>query len=250
MVRERKSTQRYKPENFKAQTKAKTPQRRTANAVDNDQPIPAIQIPQTRIRVAQDNQLQKTNSIDKKYRNPSYYRDFTKFNDQTATDYKHLLNTFKIETYTDDSLNKTVNQYMTAMQKSIDPAINGPNSWTNQLYDFDYNPQQYNNLEYIIKPTLDDIKNNAFVSSDKQDDKDTHSKLKNIIQLSVKHQKWSTYWGDLKALTRLAKICLGDKHELYHKLSILSTDFNKAVLQRSDTQNRLRKNEEGFQGNI
>eukprot|EP00960_Hanusia_phi_P057084 763453-Hanusia_phi.AAC.2 len=162
---------------------------------------------------------------------------------------------------------------MTDLSNGIDPKTNGPNSWTNELYMLDYLPEQYARLPYIVRATLQDFKDNRFADANKQNDKDTISKLNVMLQNSlapinqndltsilVNHrivlydmfiyrminqgQSPSTYWGDLKALTRLAKICLGDQNDLYHKLSMLSTDFNVGVLQKADAQNILRKNEE------
>eukprot|EP00960_Hanusia_phi_P054421 762652-Hanusia_phi.AAC.1 len=162
---------------------------------------------------------------------------------------------------------------MDELSKGIDPKTNGPNSWTNELYMYDYLPEQYERLQYIIRPTLQDFKENRFASTDRQNDKDTISNLNGMLQNSlapldendltsvlVHHrtvlydmflhrlinlkQAASTYWGDLKALTRLAKICLSEENDLYRKLSMLSTDFNTGVNHKRFGDNLLTKREE------
>eukprot|EP00960_Hanusia_phi_P071383 767541-Hanusia_phi.AAC.1 len=287
----RKQDEKFKPTNFirerqeKRQAKAAAPPR--AQAIQPVRPVavvpaepivlPAVEIaqaaPARRVRVPKDNTLKQANSIDKKWRNPSQYKNFTKIIDDVSTNYKQALETITIEVYNDQTKNKTIAQAMRDLSKDIDPKINEANSWTNELYMYDYLPEQYARLPYIVRPTLQDFKDNKFASTTKQNDKDTISKLNVMLERSlapihqddltsvlVHHrtvlydmfiyrminggQSPSTYWGDLKALTRLAKICLGDQNDLYHKLSMLSTDYDVGVLKKAEKQNLLRKNEE------
>ena len=47
-----------------------------------------------------------------------------------------------------------------AMVESINPYINGPNSWTNGRFKLDYTPAQYKKLKNNVVPTLEDLKQN------------------------------------------------------------------------------------------
>eukprot|EP00960_Hanusia_phi_P001080 29686-Hanusia_phi.AAC.1 len=71
---------------------------------------------------------------------------------------------------------------MEEMADGIDQRINGPNSWTNQLYAYDLTKEQYDNLQYIHKPTLDAIKDNWYVGGRVSSDTSTFYTLKSIIE--------------------------------------------------------------------
>ncbi|EKX36252.1 hypothetical protein GUITHDRAFT_145933 [Guillardia theta CCMP2712] len=280
-ARERKPTQRYKPVNYLKPTEAKNEKkprqpRQLIQPIPATEPpavLPAIQIIDPRTPVPKDNPLRTIkHPLNKKYRLPSSYKLLRKVSDDISKDITQSIKTFKFDFYNDDRYAFTIYQKMEQMKERIDNNINGPNSWTNEIYAYDLTKEQYQNLNYIHKPTLQEIKDNKYVGGKVSNDKNTYQVLKSIIDKTLsnridenltwmvenhraiildmlvyrfnKSQSLSTFWNDLKAITRLIKICLGDEHELYYKMSMITTDFHMGIILSQEGINRLNKYEQ------
>ncbi|EKX38471.1 hypothetical protein GUITHDRAFT_115436 [Guillardia theta CCMP2712] len=202
-------------------------------------------------------------SYSKKYRHPKDYKDLKMVNDQITRDMNLAVHNVVFKRYKDDELDFTIYDKALKLQTSLSP-FNGPNSWTSKVCGLDYKPSQYDSLPYLNRPTLAEIKDNVYVG-EKLSDSKTASNLNTIIKTTtaqvdpndlttvLKHHRQiilemllyaqenkrspSTYWDYIRALTRLARICLGDDNELYKKLAKLGDDFDKAVIKNIETKN-------------
>eukprot|EP00960_Hanusia_phi_P017118 503438-Hanusia_phi.AAC.1 len=277
MTRERKPTNRYKPVNYVKERAGKPKPKPKNNAqssqvIDPNAPIPAIHFDNPRVPITQDNPLQQVKSLSKKYRNARNYKLLRKIDDDISKDLVQAFRTLEFNQYSDERYKFTIIQKMDEMSESIDPKINGPNSFTNEIYAFDLTQQQYNNLYYLNKPTLEEIRTNKYIGGKVNNDTPTYYTLKSIIDKTIQDrydsdltwmlvnhraiildmlmyrfnhaQSLSTFWGDIRALARLCKICVGEEHELYKKLSMLATDFNIAIIIAQEGRNKLSKYEQ------
>ena len=278
MARERKQTQAYKPDNFNKKTnpKPKTTQKSTKNPPPppdntNNEPMAAIDVIEPRLPVPQDNNIKISNNYSKKYRSPKDYKKLKSVNDEITSEYTDALKTVKFKRYDDERLNFTIWQKAERLEMSINSDINGKNTITSKVYALDYTPKQYDELKYIVKPSLADVRNNRFVG-EKKDDKKLLSGLNVILKeakdlnldpidlttilrnhreimfimlryIENKNASPFTYWDYIRALARLAKISLGEDDELYKKLSKISDDYDKAVLKNIETDNKLNLDE-------
>ena len=279
--RVRKQTERYRPTNFnksqapqkqqpqkqqqrKPQQRPPPPQQPPSQAlIDPNVPVPAIEIIDPKTPVPKDSTGTKKElkgSINKKLRKPSFYKVITKAHDETSEELDKAIKSFEFDTHKNNQ-RFSIWEKMTKLQESLNPILSAPNSWTNHLYMYDLTKQQYKELSYIHNPILQEIKNKSLYSSLRSMigklkpewidnnlvwmvEQHRYIMLEMLIQRFKNDNSLSTYWNDLKSLTRLIKICLGDEHELYYKMSTLATDFNIGVIQSQEGLNQLNKYEQ------
>ena len=152
--------QKFKPANFnkpKAQKpKAQKPKQQKTNQTKQAQPKQA-----------------QTKSINKAPRDLGFYKDLELMNDDISNNYYNSLKLLDFNQFTDQTKAFTLWDKFELMVESINPYINGLNSWTNGIFKLDYTPELYNNLKYNVVPTLEDLKQNKYanvgpVKSDKR----------------------------------------------------------------------------------
>ena len=268
MERTKRSTKKpeaFKPDNFNKPKAQKQPKKSKKQPKQN----------QAQPKQAQPKPAQAKNSINKAPRFPEYYKDLKLMNDATSAAYLNSLKLLDFNQYTDADRKFTIWEKMEMLQDSIDPKINGPNSFINGIYKLDYTSEQYNLIKYKNVPTLDGLINNQYIhigpiKSDKnltsfirfiiknvpnipQDLQDlkfiieNHRKILNqlLILRFNKQQSITTVRNDLYNAGRLMRIAFGDDNELKIKLIALAMDFDQ-IIRQEEGQNKLNKYEQNF----
>lgn len=254
--------QKFKPDNFKA-PKAQKPKKQPkqpkqkSNQPKQTQPKPA-----------------QAKSINKAPRDVGFYKELKLMNDASSAAYENSLKLLDFNQFTDQTKAFTLWDKFEAMVESINPSINGPNSWTNKIFTLDYTPEQYKKIKYNVVPTLEDLKQNKYASvgpvkSDKRVVSMVNFIIKNVpdVPQDLQNLKWiienhrkilnqmliirfnkgqsvATIRNDIYDFTRLFKIAFGDNNELKIKLAMLATDFDFAIVKDEEGKNQLNKYEE------
>lgn len=175
-----------------------------------------------------------------------------------------FLNLYKNGKWIIEDTEFTLKQKFDYAKKNFISQYGGHNSWTQNLFLYDYKDNYNVNLtlsqlkkgEYNDNKKSDNvyiciinfIKKNIY----KTDDDNLEWLLKNHINILCalleyrinKKQSISTFNSDIKMFARIFKIVLGDTHELYKKMSQLQTDLNRIVIEKETGKNTLNKYEE------
>lgn len=175
-----------------------------------------------------------------------------------------LLNLYKNAKWIIEDTEFTLKEKFDYAKKNFISQYGGDNSWTQQLFLYDYKDN------YKIELTLSQLKSGEYHDSKKSDkiyiniinfiknniyqtdDDNLEWLLKNHISILTfllkyridKKQSISTFNSDIKMFARIFKITLGDTHELYKKMSQLQTDLNRIIIEKETGKNTLNKYEQ------
>ena len=207
----------------------------------------------------------------KEYRLKSYYKDISKIKDSINTT---LLKQYKSNKwFLDDDNGFSLYDKFNNAKNNFIGIYGGPSSWTEQLFLYDYSPSQYSNILQNKELLLSNLQSGNYQQSHQCSDLQHYKLIKsiisrfksnfpinddpdNILWIIPNHRKLisllleyrtqqkqsiSTFNNDLKTITRLTKITLGDTNELYKKLSQLQTDLSLILIERETGKNNLNR---------
>ena len=195
---------------------------------------------------------------------PNEWKLLKNYSNLVKTKNVKLLNLYKNAKWIIEDTEFTLKQKFDYAKKHFISQYGGDNSWTQNLFLYDYQNNynvdltlsqlrtgQYNDnksSDKVYVAIINFIKNNIYKTSDDN----LEWLLKNHINILTclleyrinKKQSISTFNSDIKMFARIFKIVLGDTHELYKKMSQLQTDLNRIIIEKETGKNTLNKYEQ------